>query len=180
MSAYPVASFGSEWHSAPAPSRSPSSHVEDFGNTTLNSNYPKTQSLVTEALPSQLASTSCPRLVWPSCPTWSGDGDPPALMTDPDRFTNLKSELHSQPQQSVMMEGLPMAKTFLPSTEASPASQSKSGGVPADAGTPSEEEEELALTASEVEENATDVGIPRSTMERATERRKLKRFRLVS
>lgn len=66
------------------------------------------------------------------------------------------------------------------STDASPASQRQSSGAPAEADNLSEEEEELALTASEVEENATDVGIARSAMARPTERRKLKRFRLVS
>jgi len=80
-----------------------------------------------------------------------------------------------------MMEDIPMGKRLTPSTGASPASQSKSSGAPAEGEIQSEEEEEeLALTASEVEENATDVGIPRVGVERPAERRKLKRFRLVS
>ena len=79
-----------------------------------------------------------------------------------------------------MMEGLPMGQEIRPSPTANSVSQSNSGETPAEADVSSEEEEELALTASEVEESATDVGNTRPTVERTTERRKLKRFRLVS
>jgi len=177
MSAYPTF-LGS--NSQPVSSRSPSTHLEGFGSTTSSSEYPKIQSAVAEGLLNTQASQSCPRFAGSPYPLRNGDGDHSALMADPDRFIHPRSDLYSPPQQQFMMEDIPMGKRLTPSTGASPASQSKSSGAPAEGEIQSEEEEELALTASEVEENAPDVGIPRVGVERPAERRKLKRFRLVS
>ena len=101
------------------------------------------------------------------------------MMTDPDRSIDSRSHSHPQPQQIFMMEGPPLKKMPTPSTDASPVSQPKLNEAPADAEILSEDEE-LTLTASEVEENATDVGASRAAMAQGAERRKLKRFRSVS
>ncbi len=180
MSAYPATSFRSDLRPTPVSSRSPSSHPEGLGSTLSSLEYHKIQSGVTDGLLSRKASQSRPRFAGLPYPFRSDDGDRSALMTDPDRLIDSNSELHSQPQRRFMMEGIPMGKRLTPSTDASPAAPPKPSGGPAEAEIQSEEEEELALTASEVEENGTDVGIARSAAERPTERRKLKRFRLVS
>lgn len=177
MSAYP-AFLGSNSQSVLSPS--PSTHLKGFGSSTSTSEYSKVQSAVAEGLLNTQASQSCPRFTGSPFLLRNGDGDHSALMADSDRFAHPRSGLYSPPQQRFMMEDIPMGKSLTPSAGASPASQSKSGGAPAEGETQSEEEDELALTASEVDENAIDVGIPRVGVERPAERRKLKRFRLVS
>lgn len=137
--------------------------------------------MVIQGLPAeQQDSKSSPCVTEPRSSLRNGDGHPLAVKADPDRFINPRLDLRSQTHQEIKMECSPLEQKLMSSTDASPASQRQSSGAPAEADNLSEEEEELALTASEVEENATDVGIARSAMARPTERRKLKRFRLVS
>ena len=180
MSAYPTTPFGSDWQSTPVPSRSPLFHLEGFGSAASSSEHLGIQSVVTKGLPSHQTSNKSPRLAGPQWPLRKDDEDSPAVKPDPDRYINSKLDLQSPPQGRLIMDVPPSEKKLTPSTDASPASQSKSSGAPAEAENPSEEEEELTLTASDVEENATDVGTARSPVARPTERRKLKRFRLVS
>lgn len=177
MSAYPTFSGSDSQHVS---LRSPSSHLESLGKTASSSEYPKIQSAVVESLPNTQADQSSPRFAGLPYPLRNGDGERSALMADPERFLYSRPNLYSQTQQRVTMEDSPMGKKLTRSTDASPGPQSTSSGAPAEAEIQSEEEEEFALTASEVEENATDVGVPRVGAERLTERRKLKRFRLVS
>ena len=180
MSAYPSTPFGSDWQSTSVPSRSPPFHLDGLGSTTSDSEHLGIQPAVTKGLPIQQTSKNSPHLAGLQWPMRKEDEVPPAVKPDPDRFINSKFDLQAPPQGRLMMDVSPSEKRLTPSTDASPASQSKSSGPPAEAENPSEEEEELTLTASEVEENATDVGTARSPVARPTERRKLKRFRLVS
>ena len=180
MSAYPAPVFGSDWRSAPVPSRSPPFHLDGFSSSTSISEYPETQSVVIQGLPAgQQDSKSSPCITGPRGPLRNGDGDPRVVKADPDRSINLRLDLDSQIHQGIKMECPPLEQKLMSSTATSPASQPQSSGAPVEADNLSEEEEELALTASEVDENATDVGAARSAMARPTERRKLKRFRLV-
>ena len=180
MPAYPNTPFGSDWQSPPAPSQSPPLHLEGIGSATSGSEYLEVQPVVTESRSGHQASHNYSPLAGPRWLEPKNDEDPPAVKPDPDRFNNSRPDLQSPRQGRFIMDARPSEKKLTPSTDANSASRPKPGGAPAEAENPSEEEEELTLTASEVEENATDVGTAKSPVARPTERRKLKRFRLVS